>query len=244
MILHWLLLACVPITSNEQKSEFGGQWTHYPIFFIQSIYTIEIVCKIISYGFVLPPTSTPPSNLSFLKKKISSSTLNVQDIDPVSNENTSRVEFTRHHRAYLNSFGNVLDTISVFSYWVDFVLMIYGYPYISLFKSLGALRPIHLLSILPGTAVILKSLETSWDILLAVSGLIFFFLLLFALFGLISFQGIFSRRCYYTASDSSRKYISYLYWLCVNFYFMHSTIGGACPVLFWIYEWIYSLRCI
>lgn len=53
----------------------------------------------------------------------------------------------------------------------------------------------------------MKSLETSWDILLAVSGLIFFFLLLFALVGLISFQGVFSRRCYYTAEDNSLQLV-------------------------------------
>lgn len=211
MILHWFLLACVPITSNEQKTVFGGQWTHYPIFFIQSIYTIEIIGKIISYGLVLPPSHTSSSPWGFVKTKF----LPEQEINP--NENT-KVEFIRHHRAYLNSFGNILDTISVVSYWVDFVFMINGYPYISLFKSLGALRPIHLLSVLPGTAVILKSLETSWDILLAVSGLIFFFLLLFALFGLISFQGIFSRRCYYTASDSTCKYIvTHLAIFCLKF---------------------------
>lgn len=154
------------------------------------------------------PTSTPPSLWTYVKNKLSP----VQQ-DSNSNESTSKLEFTRHHRAYLNSFGNVLDAISMLSYWVDFVFMIYGYHYISLFKSLGALRPIHLLSILPGTAVILKSLETSWDILLAVSGLIFFFLLLFALFGLISFQGIFSRRCYYTGDDDVCKFTNIIFLL-------------------------------
>ncbi|EIE92076.1 hypothetical protein RO3G_16787 [Rhizopus delemar RA 99-880] len=93
--------------------------------------------------------------------------------------------------------------ISIISYWIDVILMAYGYPYLSLFKALGALRPIRLLSLLPGTAVILKSLELSWDLLLAVSGLILFFLLLFALLGLMSFQGTFSRRCYYTGDDDT-----------------------------------------
>ncbi|RCH93740.1 calcium channel protein [Rhizopus azygosporus] len=79
----------------------------------------------------------------------------------------------------------------------------YGYPNMSLFKTLGALRPIRLLSIIPGTAMILESLELSWDVLLAVSGLILFFLILFALLGLVSFQGAFSRRCYYIGNDGS-----------------------------------------
>ncbi|KAI8075574.1 Ion transport protein-domain-containing protein [Thamnidium elegans] len=152
------------------------------------MYTIEIGCKIIAYGLVLPNDKA-------------------------------------YHRAYLNSFGNVLDTVSVVSYWIDFVLMMFNYPYMSLFKALGALRPLRLLSILPGTAVILKSLETSWDILLAVSGLILFFLLLFALIGLISFQGVFSRRCYYTASDNTLQLVEPAKYC--SGYMNGSTITGA-----------------
>jgi hypothetical protein len=229
MILHWFLLACVPILSNREKSIFGGQWNHYPIFIIQFIYTTESICKTIAYGLIMPPKSPnynsttssslsalypslfklPPFSLlsSFHKKQPPKTTLN-DTIDPALSKSSTFVErddFVRNHRAYLNSFGNVLDAISVISYWADFALMLVGYPYLSLFKSLGAMRPIRLLSILPGTAVILKSLETSWDILLAVSLLILFFLLLFALLGLISFQGIFSRRCYFTDSSNECK---------------------------------------
>ncbi|KAI7900056.1 Ion transport protein-domain-containing protein [Cokeromyces recurvatus] len=129
--------------------------------------------------------------------------------DKVSNidEDKKIVDVKRNHCAYLNSFGNCFDTISIISYWIDFTLMIYRYPYLSLFKSLGAIRPIRLLSILPGTAVILKSLETSWDILLAVSGLILFFLIIFALFGLISYQGVLSRRCYFTDSENNLQLV-------------------------------------
>ena len=39
LLLHWLLMACVPIYANEQKTVFGGQWTHYPILAIQIAYT-------------------------------------------------------------------------------------------------------------------------------------------------------------------------------------------------------------
>jgi ABC-type antimicrobial peptide transport system permease subunit len=120
-------------------------------------------------------------------------------------EDVESIYFKRNHQAYLNSFGNCFDAVSIISYWADVVLMIFEYPYLSLFKSMGALRPVRLLSVLPGTAVILKSLETSWDIILAVTGLILFFLLLFALIGLISFRGVFSRRCYFTDNDNSRK---------------------------------------
>lgn len=57
------------------------------------------------------------------------------------------------HRAYLNSFGNVLDLMSVVCYWIDLGIMLYGYPYCSVFKALAAARPLRLLSVLPGTAV-------------------------------------------------------------------------------------------
>ncbi|KAI8378680.1 Ion transport protein-domain-containing protein [Choanephora cucurbitarum] len=122
-------------------------------------------------------------------------------------DNETETLFVNNHSAYLHSFGNWIDLISIGSYWIDFVLMIYGYPYISLFKSFASMRPLRLLSILPGTAVILKSLETNWNLLLAVVGLICFFLLLFALVGLISFNGVFSRRCYFTNSNNELQLV-------------------------------------
>ncbi|KAI9307562.1 Ion transport protein-domain-containing protein [Cunninghamella echinulata] len=90
-----------------------------------------------------------------------------------------------------------MEFISLLCYWVDFGLMLYEYQYCSLFKAMGVLRPLKLLSILPGTAVILKSLETGWDLLLDVSGFLFFFMFLFALVGLVTFHGVFSRQCYF-----------------------------------------------
>ncbi|OAD00432.1 hypothetical protein MUCCIDRAFT_113913 [Mucor lusitanicus CBS 277.49] len=210
MILHWFLLACVPITTNEEKSQLGGQWTHYPILCIQALYSIEAICKIIAYGLIIPPK--PPTLAS----------VNQQQQEDQEDLIKS---WKRNHYAYLNSFGNCFDTVSIISYWADLIIMVYKYPYLSLFKSLGAIRPIRLLSMLRGTAVILKSLETSWDILLAVSGLIFFFLLLFALVGLISFQGVFSRRCYYTADDSSLQLVQPA--LYCSGYMNDTTVVGA-----------------
>ncbi|CEP11360.1 hypothetical protein [Parasitella parasitica] len=151
--------------------------------------SIESICKIIAYGLIIPPR---PPKLSLADQ---------EDQDQASKN------WKRNHYAYLNSFGNAFDAISVVGYWADLIVMVYKYPYLSLFKSLASLRPLRLLSMLRGTAVILKSLETSWDLLLAVSGLIFFFLLLFALVGLISFQGVFSRRCYYTDADNSLQLV-------------------------------------
>lgn len=70
-----------------------------------------------------------------------------------TDQHHTSIPFKQNHRAYLNSFGNWFDIISIVCYWADFVLMYYEYPYLSLFKALGSIRPIHLLSVLPGTAV-------------------------------------------------------------------------------------------
>lgn len=285
MILHWFLLACVPITTNKQKSTFGGQWNHYPILFIQSIYTIETICKIIAYGLFIPPkspnysyTASPSSLISyyiasffnsfktflhhfnFIKQNqqlyINDSTeepplTTIATDDPTLSKSSTFVEkpedFVRNHRAYLNSFGNAIDIISVGSYWADLALMVFGYPNLSLFKSLSAFRPLRLLSILPGTAVILKSLETSWDILLAVSLLILFFLLLFALLGLISFQGVFSRRCYFTDTNHQCKFVSLSLIQFTHkkliYKYTNSNTGGTRIVLFWLCQWHKNHRC-
>lgn len=52
---------------------------------------------------------------------------------------------------------------------------------------------------------ILRSLLVSWDMLKDVLGFIFFFLVLFALIGLITFKGVFSRRCYAMQPDGQCK---------------------------------------
>lgn len=57
------------------------------------------------------------------------------------------------HRPYLSNFGNWLDLISVICYWIDFTLMQVNYTEVSLFKALGAARPLRLVGIIPGTAV-------------------------------------------------------------------------------------------
>ncbi|KAI8378320.1 Ion transport protein-domain-containing protein [Blakeslea trispora] len=222
MVFHWFLLASVPITANDQKSMFGGQWTHYPILLIQIIYSLEALCKIVAYGLIIAPKqhslkiNTLDANSLWKRKNSLAATIRGSAIvtelskeQPFSAtvDDETKTLFISNHSAYLHSFGNWIDLVSIGSYWIDFVLMIYGYPYISLFKSLASMRPLRLLSILPGTAVILKSLETNWKILLAVSGLIIFFLLLFALIGLISFSGVFSRRCYFTDGSNELQLV-------------------------------------
>lgn len=121
--------------------------------------SLEAICKIIAYGLFFPPAYSKFKRIRSWAS-VSEDKQHLKDDIPLT-ENSSPFSFSRQselspkntHRAYLNSFANVLDAISIVSYWTDVVLMTYGYPYLSLFKALGALRPIRLLSLLPGTAV-------------------------------------------------------------------------------------------
>ncbi|KAG0175172.1 calcium channel protein [Apophysomyces sp. BC1021] len=73
-----------------------------------------------------------------------------------------------------------------------------------------------------------RSLETSWELMLLVSGFIFFFLLLFALVGLISFQGVFSRRCYVNEAGNEPTLVEPpLY--CSGFYNENAIVGPYNP---------------
>ncbi|KAL0076809.1 Ion transport protein-domain-containing protein [Phycomyces blakesleeanus] len=128
---------------------------------------------------------------------------NLHDNDQKEEEDKIELE----HKAYLNKFGNILDLTSIVCYWIDFGFMLHGYRYFTLFKTLGATRPLRLLLIFPGTAMIVRSLEESLGLLLVVLGFLFFFLLLWALIGLISFQGVFSRRCYVLDSAGVSTYV-------------------------------------
>lgn len=102
------------------------------------MHSIESICKIIAYGLIIPPK---PPKLSSLDQQQQE-----DQEDLIKN-------WKRNHYAYLNSFGNWFDTVSIISYWADLIIMVYKYPYLSFFKSLGAIRPIRLLSMLRGTAV-------------------------------------------------------------------------------------------
>ncbi|KAF7722394.1 calcium channel protein [Apophysomyces ossiformis] len=236
ILLHWFLLACIPIYENDQKSILNGHWNHYIILYIQIIYTIDSLCKIIVYGLWIPPDQEKRTK----KGTLSSVWNRVGRIFRLGKGHKHRKKSDRrdygvgtnshtpNHKAYLNSFGNSMDFFSVLCYWVDFAFMVEEYRHFTLFKACSALRPLRLLSIFPGTAVILKSLETSWELLLLVSGFIFFFLLLFALIGLISFQGVFSRRCYVNEVGSEPILVEPALY-CSGFYNGTSVVGPYNP---------------
>ncbi|KAM3581322.1 calcium channel protein [Umbelopsis sp. WA50703] len=57
---QWILLASNPIYDNADKITFGASNVHYAILAIQCIYSLEIIAKIIVYGFIIKT----PSNKS------------------------------------------------------------------------------------------------------------------------------------------------------------------------------------
>ncbi|GAN08579.1 cation channel family protein [Mucor ambiguus] len=110
------------------------------------------------------------------------------------------------HKSFLSSLPNVIDLISVASYWIDLAIVLYlgrrPYP---VFQALAATRLLRLLVITEGTTVIMTSLSSSYDMLKNVMGFFVFFWLLFSLAALFIFMNAFSRRCAVWPEDGLGK---------------------------------------
>ncbi|KAI7871731.1 Ion transport protein-domain-containing protein [Spinellus fusiger] len=162
--------------------------------FKNSLRSLSPWCPVSPPNAISADASVHPSAL--LDSSSSSPTLKEKNSHMPEGQHKSKMKQKHRHKAYLNCFGNVLDLISILCYWIDLGLMLNGYRTMTIFKTLGASRPLRLLYLFSGTAMIMESLEESLSLLLVVLGFFFFFLLLWSLIGLISFQGAFSRRCY------------------------------------------------
>ncbi|KAL9052768.1 MAG: hypothetical protein Q9162_005188 [Coniocarpon cinnabarinum] len=102
------------------------------------------------------------------------------------------------HRAFLRHSFNRLDFVAVVCYWVNFLLAISGLEeqhHVHIFRMLGCLRILRLLSLTSGTSIILRSLKKAAPMLLNVALLISFFWLLFAIVGVQSFKSSLRRNC-------------------------------------------------
>ncbi|KAL1923072.1 uncharacterized protein VTP21DRAFT_9448 [Calcarisporiella thermophila] len=200
ILLNWVILSISPIYDPLERAEFGKKWSDYVQFAIYIIYTIEAVCRIIVYGFLFNPTvstiAPSGSHTSLVSQQSGASggkpTPGVNRVEQPGNEQTSN---KIAHTAYLRSGANVLDFIVVLCYWIDFIMVMTSLPRIALFRGLSALRPLKLLALTQGMSTILNSIKISVPLLLNVMIFIAFFLLLFALIGLLLFQGALTRRC-------------------------------------------------
>jgi len=111
---------------------------------------------------------------------------------------TQRAQAT--HYAYLRHSWNRVDVIAVLSFWVMFALCIFRVEntnnyHIYIFRALSVLRAARLLTITTGTTTILQSLKLAAPLLVNVTFFIIFFMLLFSIIGIQSFQGSYRRSC-------------------------------------------------
>ncbi|EGG06060.1 uncharacterized protein MELLADRAFT_48591 [Melampsora larici-populina 98AG31] len=100
--------------------------------------------------------------------------------------------------AYLRHSWNRTDFVAIVSFWISFVLSVYGWEsqyQLYVFRALSVLRLMRLLTITSGTTVILNSLKRASPLLVNVLFFVFFAAVLFSIVGVQSFKGSFERYC-------------------------------------------------
>ncbi|KAL1638805.1 calcium channel protein [Diplodia intermedia] len=116
--------------------------------------------------------------------------------DPANARQQQRVRLS--HRAFLRHSFNRLDFVAVVSFWISFVIGVFGveeHNHAYVFRMLSCLRILRLLGLTSGTTVILRSLKRAAPLLVNVGFLISFFWLLFAIIGVQSFKSSLRRTC-------------------------------------------------
>ncbi|RCI02224.1 calcium channel protein, partial [Rhizopus stolonifer] len=100
------------------------------------------------------------------------------------------------HKVFLSSIANIIDLISIGSYWVDVAMLLcfHQLPW-SVFQACACIRIFRLLVLTEGTSVIMESIFSSLDMLKNVMGFFVFFWILFSLAALGLFMNAFSRQC-------------------------------------------------
>lgn len=119
--------------------------------------------------------------------------------DPANARQQQRVRLA--HRAFLRHSFNRLDFVAVVSFWISFVIGVFGveeHNHTYVFRMLSCLRILRLLGLTSGTTVILRSLKRAAPLLVNVGFLIGFFWLLFAIIGVQSFKSSLRRTCVWT----------------------------------------------
>ncbi|KAI9317892.1 Ion transport protein-domain-containing protein [Dichotomocladium elegans] len=129
------------------------------------------------------------------------------------------------HTAYLADATNLLDLIAISAYWIDLVLMLCTNDTWSLFKAIAAARVLRLAGITEGTAIIIRSLRSSFDMLCNVLGFFAFFWVLLALLAVLIFMNAFSRRC--AVMENGNITFVEPRAACNNHYTLNGTLGGV-----------------
>ncbi|EDO17937.1 hypothetical protein Kpol_1010p54, partial [Vanderwaltozyma polyspora DSM 70294] len=104
-------------------------------------------------------------------------------------------------RAYIRSIKNVLDFISIVSYWIGAIISLPGnhnHQASRLFRALSTLRIFSILNIDKEVLIILKGIKLGLPQLLTVGSMVLYFWIFFGIVGVQIFQGSFSRQCVWT----------------------------------------------
>lgn len=207
----------------------GFTWVKLSLLIINSIYTLEIVMKIISYGFYditgfydefgIERDRTWYEKLkNFLSKNIKSDKTLEKDEEnrfqfkhsftkifskptAISENNLKNLK-----RPFLHDNWNIIDFTSCVCYWVSFLLEIDQADIkhsLFVFRTLACLRIMKMLRITEGTFTILKSLKHALPRMRDICLFIGYFWILFSLAGVQTFKSSFKRQCQYMDPNNS-----------------------------------------
>jgi hypothetical protein len=113
---------------------------------------------------------------------------------------SKQMDITSTSRPYLRHSWNRVDAVAIVSFWIMFLLCIFGKEktatdHLYLFRALSVLRTTRLLTITSGTTTIMTSLKRAAPQLVNVAFFVFFAIVLFSIVGVQSFKGSFRRNC-------------------------------------------------
>ncbi|CAO3660618.1 unnamed protein product [Umbelopsis ramanniana] len=201
--LHAIVLFIVFWGSNQNPTpptSFGETWDQYAIMAIFCFYTLEMVCRIIVYGFFFNPplVALPKEGVE------EDDVMDEKDMTNRTDNPDNTMAYIKPPNAYLRHSWNRVDFLSVIGYWVDLILLLSHQEILGdsqrilVFKMLSAIRLLRLLNVTNGNKIILHSLKKSAPLLVNVMFFVCFFFVIFGIIGVQAFRGSFLRHCVWT----------------------------------------------
>ncbi|CAG8581095.1 8980_t:CDS:10 [Paraglomus occultum] len=179
--------AWTPVETPE--AAWGKSWIDYALLAIFTIFTFEIIARVIVSGFIINP-------------KQSSKSISADSSSNKLNESTTETRYISN-AAFLRHSFNRIDLLAVTSFWIDLTLNLMGVHDVRIWKALSTLRSLRLLSVTSGSSTILESLKKSVPLLVNVTFFVGFFFVLFSIIAVQSFKGSLLRRCVVSDTNST-----------------------------------------
>ncbi|KNE63247.1 hypothetical protein AMAG_08394 [Allomyces macrogynus ATCC 38327] len=223
---HWCAMAVRSWEPGESDT-FTLFTSSHEIFWVPlfALLTLEMLAKIIAFGAILPdplPTRATLATRTVPDGLLDDSTPVLTDpkrgdrpvfsLAPMDDYRAAvaaeRGGVRCLQRPVLHTPMHVLDFISVLGFWLYLLggtLDLWpttGGP-LWIFRGMAALRVFRLLSLTPGTSVIVKTLAVSRSMLLNVFYFVGYFFLIGAITGVLTFKGTFHRHCMVPHPDGS-----------------------------------------